>query len=157
VEPVAVEESAAPEPKPEDPLADWPTRAQWDSLWTSIMIDGREMPAGALPGTSQPLWRVVDAEGVALFSSADVDPEVLKTRPLFWTAKPGILLGPDTLPVLGKNPLAIGAVDGALLKSDGGAEAVIYLSAEDAARLRALTSLGELVRTGSLAFILRAD
>jgi hypothetical protein len=172
-EPV-VDEPAAPEPEvekpvvpseqespespapPPDPIEDWPTPEK-SGPTTSILIDGRKIPTGSLPGTSQTQWRIVDPEAVTIFSSADVDPQVLRTRPLFWTAKAGTTLGPASIPVLGKKPLTVIAVDGALLPGEPRAEAVIYLDAETAAKLRGLNNLGELVRSGSLAILLRPD
>ena len=97
------------------------------------------------------------SEKVSIFTSADVDPQVLRTRPLFWTAKIGTRLGPASLPVLGEKPLTVEAVDGALLNEDSPAEAVIYVDTEGAAKLRGMTILGKLVRTGSIAILLRPD
>lgn len=151
-------EPETPEPpaSPPDPIEDWPTPEK-SGPFTSILIDGRAIPAGSLPGTSQTRWRIVDPEAVTIFSNTDVDPQVLRTRPLFWTAKAGTTLGPASIPVLGKKPLTAVAVDGTLLAGEPRPEAVIYLDAETAAKLRALTTLSELVRTGSLAILLRPD
>lgn len=160
----APEEPAAPEPEPEpetpasppDPIEHWPTPEKSGPI-TAILIDGREIPAGSLPGTSQTRWRIVDQEAVTIFSNADVDPQVLRTRPLFWTAKAGTTLGPAAIPVLGEKPFTAVAVDGTLLPGEPRPEAVLYLDAETTVKLRALPNLNELVRTGSLAILLRPD
>jgi len=125
--------------------------------WTAILIDAREIPEGALPGTSQAMWRILDPEGISIFTSADVDPQILRTRPLFWTAKVGTTLGPASLPILGEKPFRVEAVDGRLLTTDSPTEALIYVGAESAAKLRGMTLLGKLVRTGSIAVLLRPD
>ncbi len=146
----------APEIEKPGPIDNWPVPVK-SGPWTSILIDAREIRKGALPGTSHAKWRVLDPDGISIFTSADVDPQVLRTRPLFWTAKVGTTLGPAAIPVLGEKPFTLEAVDGALLPTDSQSEALIYVSVGDAAKLRGMTLLGKLVRTGSIAILLRPD
>ncbi len=148
-------EPETPAPSP-DPIESGPIPEKSEPH-TAILIDGREIPTGALPGTSQIRWRIVDPEAVTIFSNADVDPQVLRTRPLFWTAKAGTTLRPGMIPVLGAKPLTAVAVDGALLTEEDPVEAVISVDAKTAEKLRGLPALGELVRSGSLAILLRPD
>ena len=82
---------------------------------------------------------------------------ILRTRPLFWTAEVGTTLGPATLPILGEKPFRVEAVDGRLLTTDSPTEALIYVGAGAAEKLRGMTLLGTLVRTGSIAILLRPD
>ena len=121
-------------------------------------------PLGALGHSPRNLYPsygssdlILDPDGVSIFSNADVDPQVLRTRPLFWTAKAGTTLGPASLPILGEKPFRAQAVDGVLQTTDSTAEALIYVGAGTAAKLRGMTLLGKLVRTGSIAILLRPD
>jgi hypothetical protein len=154
------EQPAAPGPEPEppepDPIKDWPVPRK-SGPCTSILIDARGIPEGSLPGTSQARWRIVDPEGNEVFSSRKVDPQLLRTRPIFWTAKAETTLGPASIPVLGEKPLEVAAVDGVLVRDEPPPEAVITVSAEVAAMIRALPELPDLVKAGSVAILLRRE